>query len=343
MDRRLPGMVHHTKLMTVELMISRIFVATMLAATAFLEQPADAAAEGYPDHAVRIVVAFPAGGTLDTLARIVAQKLGERWGQSVLVENRPGAGGNIGAAYAARAAPDGYTLHFGAQSLAVNVSISPYEGFDPVRDFDPIILVATAQDVLLVPAASPFHSVPELIEYAKTHPGKINYASLGPGTSAYLATALFSERAGIKMQNVSYSSLAPAVTDLMSGQVSLFIPTLGGHIGNIKSGNIRALAVSGAQRADQLPDVPTFKQLGVAFAEETSWYGVFTPKGTPREIIGKLNEDVARAIASAEVKERTAVLGFRLLGGPPDRLKAMLKDEIEKWAKLAKSGSIEIK
>jgi len=316
--------------------------AILIAASALILQPS-AVAQSYPDRPVRIIVAFPAGGTLDTLARIIAQKLGDTWGQSVLVENRPGAGGNIGAASAARAAPDGYTLHFGAQSLAVNVTISPYEGFDPVRDFDPIILVGTAQDVLMVPASSPFNSVSELIAYAKAHPGRLNYASLGPGTSAYLATALFSELAGIKMQNVSYSSLAQAATDLMSSQVSLFIPTLGGHIGNIKSGRIRALAVSGATRAEQLPDVPTFKELGVPFVEETSWYGIYAPKGTPREIIFQVNGEVGRILANPEVKERTAVLGFRLLGGSPEKLGAMLHDEIDKWAQLAKNGSIEIK
>ena len=316
--------------------------AILIAASALILQPS-AVAQSYPDRPVRIIVAFPAGGTLDTLARIIAQKLGDTWGQSVLVENRPGAGGNIGAASAARAAPDGYTLHFGAQSLAVNVTISPYEGFDPVRDFDPIILVGTAQDVLMVPASSPFNSVSELIAYAKAHPGRLNYASLGPGTSAYLATALFSELAGIKMQNVSYSSLAQAATDLMSSQVSLFIPTLGGHIGNIKSGRIRALAVSGATRAEQLPDVPTFKELGVPFVEETSWYGIYAPKGTSRDIIVQVNDEVGRILANPEVKERTAVLGFRLLGGSPEKLGAMLHDEIDKWAKLAKNGSIEIK
>src|SRR5215475_7020983 len=163
----------------------------------------------------------------------------------------------------------------------------------------------------MVPAKSPFHSVDELVEYAKANPGKLNYASLGPGTSAYLATALFSQLVGIKMQNVSYSSLGPATTDLMSGQVSLFIPTLGGHLGNIKAGNLRALAVSGAARADQLPDVPTFKELGVPFVAETSWYGVFAPKGTPREILEKVNRDVNAVLALPEVKTRGATLGYR--------------------------------
>jgi len=324
-------------------MAFRALVGAVLVTSVFFSQPMPAVAQNYPERTVRMVVAFPSGGTLDTLARIISQKLSEKWGKAIVVENRPGAGGNIGAAYAARTAPDGYTLHFGAQSLAVNVTVSPYEGFDPVRNFDPIILVGTAQDVLMVPANSPFHSVSELIAYAKQHPGQVNYASLGPGTSAYLATALFSELVGIKMQNVSYSSLAQAATDLMSGQVSLFIPTLGGHIGNIKSGRIRALAVSGEARADQLSNVPTFKELGVPFVAETSWYGIYAPKGTPREIIVKVNEEVGRILADPEVKERTAILGFRLLGGPPEKLAGMLNDEIAKWENLAKSGSIEIK
>ena len=215
----------------------------------------------------------------------------------------PGAGGNIGAIYAARAPADGYSLHFGAQSLAVNVTIAPQAGFDPVKDFEPIILVATAQDVLMVPPSSTFHSVKELIDFAKAHPGQLNYASLGPGTSAHLATALFSDLVGIKMQNVSYSAVSQASTDVMSGRVSLFIPTLGGHLGHIKAGNARALAVSGAVRAEQLPDVPTFKELGIPFVAETSWYGIYAPKGTPGKIVARVNKDVSQILKSPEVKK----------------------------------------
>jgi tripartite-type tricarboxylate transporter receptor subunit TctC len=314
--------------------------AILIAAGGILGPHASAAAQNYPDRLVRMIVAFPAGGTLDTLARIISQKLTEKWGQSVVVENRPGAGGNIGAAAAAQASPDGNTLHFGAQSLAVNVTIAPQKGFDPVKDFDPIILVATAQDVLMVPSNSPFHSVKELIDYAKAHPGQLNYATLGPGTSAHLATVLFSDLVGIKMQNVPYSSVSQATTDLMSGHVSVFIPTLGGHLGNIKAGNLRALAVSGSVRADQLPDVPTFKEIGVPFVEETSWYGIYAPKGTPSDIIAKVNRDVGRILETPDMKERSVTLGFRLLGGSPEKLGAMLKNEIIKWAEVAKSASL---
>jgi tripartite-type tricarboxylate transporter receptor subunit TctC len=314
--------------------------ALLIAVGGVLGLHASAAAQNYPDRAVRVIVAFPAGGTLDTLARIISQKLAEKWGQSVLVENRPGAGGNIGAVAAARATPDGYTLHFGAQSLAVNVTIAPQAGFDPVKDFEPIILVATAQDVLMVPTNSPFQSVKELIDYAKAHPKELNYASLGPGTSAHLATVLFSDLVGIKMQNVSYSSVSTAATDLMSGRVSLFIPTLGGHLGNIKAGNLRALAVSGSVRSEQLPNVPTFKELGVPFVAETSWYGIYAPKGTPSEIIAKVNKDVSLILETPELKERSVTLGFRLLGGSPETLGTMLKNETAKWAEIAKSASL---
>lgn len=299
------------------------------------------AAEPYPSRPVHMIVAFPAGGTLDTLARVVSQKLSEKWRQGIPVENRPGAGGNIGAVAAARATPDGYTLHFGAQSLAVNVTIAPQHDFDPMKDFEPIVLVATAQDVLMVPPDSPFHSVKELIAHAKAHPGELNYASLGPGTSAYLATGLFSSLTGIKMQNVSYTSLSQAATDLMAGRVALFIPTLGGHLGRIKAGSARALAVSGSERADELPDVPTFKEIGVPFVAETSWYGIYAPKGTPCEIVEKINKDVNDVLALPDVREKMVPLGFRLLGGRPSALKAKLAEETARWADAAKGGALQ--
>jgi tripartite-type tricarboxylate transporter receptor subunit TctC len=302
--------------------------------------PLGASAQTYPDRSVRMIVAFPAGGTLDTLARIVSQKLSEEWGPSVVVENRPGAGGNIGAAAAAQAAPDGYTLHFGAQSLAVNVTIAPQKGLDPVKDFEPIVLVATGQDVMMVPPDSPAKTVADFIAIAKEHPGELNYATLGPGTSAHLATVLFSNLAGIKMQQVPYTGVSQAATDLISGRVDVFIPTLGGHLGNIKAGRVRALAVSGPVRSEELPDVPTFKELGVPFVEESSWYGVYAPKGTPAEVIAKVNRDVGRVLQSAEMKERSRTLGFRLIGGPPERLAEMLKNEIAKWAEVAKSAGL---
>src|SRR5947209_17229848 len=314
--------------------------ALLVAAAVMLAWHTHAGAQSYPDHPVRIVIAFPAGGTIDTLGRILAQKLTEAWGQNVVIENRPGAGGNIGAAAAAKAAPDGYTLHLGAQTLAVNVTLQPSTEFDPVKDLEPIMLVATAQDVLLVPPTSPFRSVKELTDYAKGHPGELNYASLGTGTSGHLATVMFSELAGIKLQHVPYTSVSQAATDVMSGRIAVFLPTLGGHIGNVAAGRMRALAVSGPSRAAQLPDVPTFSELGVTFVDETSWYALFAPKGTRADIIAKVNADVERILAMPDVKEKGVTLGYRYIGGSPDKLGAFLRSEIAKWAEVAQSASL---
>jgi tripartite-type tricarboxylate transporter receptor subunit TctC len=319
----------------------RLAVAVIVAAVAAtLASPPRASAQTYPDRAVRIIIAFAAGGTIDTLGRIVAQKLSDAWGQSVFVENRPGASGNIGAAAAAQSPPDGYTLHLGGQVLAVNVTLAPMKGLDPVRDFEPIMWIATAQDVLMVPPASPFRSVEELIDYAKAHPGELIYASLGIGSSGHLATTLFSDLAGIKLQHVPYNSYSQAVTDMISGRISLWITTLGGAVGNIQAGKMRALAVSGRARAAQLPDVPTFEELGIGFVDESSWYALFAPRGTPKEIVAKINADMSRILVQPDMKERETSLGYRFIGGPPDKLAALLKHEIDKWAEVAKSSSL---
>jgi tripartite-type tricarboxylate transporter receptor subunit TctC len=316
-------------------------LAWVAAAAILLGLPTAGSAQPYPAKSVRIVIAFPAGGSIDTLGRILAQKLSEQWGQSVVVENRPGAGGNLGAAAAAAAAPDGYTLHLGAQTLAVNPTIAPYQGFDPIRDFEPVILVATAQDVLMVAPDSPYRSVNDLVADAKARPGQLNYASLGPGSSAHLASVLFADVTGIKLQHVPYpTGMAQAVTDIMSGRISLWLATLGGALGNVQSGKVRALAVSGSARAEALPDVPTFKEQGVAMEEESTWFGFFAPKGTPKDIVAKVNGDVARILALDDIKARSATLGFRFIGGSPDKLAAFLKSETAKWAVVAKNADL---
>jgi tripartite-type tricarboxylate transporter receptor subunit TctC len=299
----------------------------------------DASAQTYPDRPVRLLIAFPAGGTIDTLGRILAQKLTEAWGQNVVIENRPGAGGNIGAAAAAQAVPDGYTLHFGAQSLAVNVTIARYQNLDPIKDFEPIILAATATDVLVVPTTSQFHTLRALIDYAKSHPGELNYSSLGVGTSSHLSTVQFADITGLKLQHVPYTGFSQATTDLVAGRLSLWMPTLGGSLGNIQAGKMRALAISGPARAQAVPDIPTFKEQGIEFGE-SSWYALFAPKGTPKEIIAKVNADVERILAMPDVKEKSVTLGYRYVGGSPEKLDAFLKGEIAKWAEVAKSASL---
>jgi len=320
----------------------RRFAGAFAIAAALMAGPTKA--QPYPNKTVRTVIAFPAGGSIDTLGRILAAKLSEQWGQQVVIENRAGASGNLGAAAAAQAAPDGYTLHLGAQTLAVNVTIAPYQGFDPLRDLEPIMLVATAQDVLMVAPNSPYKTVKDLIDDAKARPGEINYASLGPGTSAHLATVLFAHVTGIKLQHVPYpTGMSQAATDLMTGRVSLWLATLGGALGNLEAGKVRALAVSGQARAEALPAIPTFKEQGVAMEEESSWYAFFAPKGTPREIVAKVNADVERVLALPDVKARGVTLGYRFVGGPPEKLAAFLKAEIAKWAEVAREAELGVR
>jgi tripartite-type tricarboxylate transporter receptor subunit TctC len=298
------------------------------------------AAQTYPDHQVRLIIPFPPGGSIDTLGRLLAQKLGEGFGQSVFVENRAGAGGNVGTQAAAQAAPDGYTIVFGGQFLAANVTIAPMANYDPRKAFDPIVLVATGQDVLMVAADSPLRSVKDVIAAAKAHSSELTYASLGVGSSGHLATTMFSEIAGVKMQHVPYNSFGQAVGDVSAGRVAIWISTLGGTLGHIQAGKVRALAVSGPTRAAQLPDVPTFDELGVAYGNDTSWYAFFAPAGTPRDIVGKINAATLRVLADPDMKQRATALGFRLVGGTPAELGAHLASEIDKWAKVAKAGGL---
>ena len=306
-----------------------------LAALAF--SSAIACAQTWPDRPVKLMLAFGSGGTIDALARILADKAGERWKQSVVVENKPGGAGNIGAAAAAHAAPDGYTLHLGAQSLATNVTIVPAANFDPVRDLEPVIFIGFAQDVLMVPKDSSFKTVADLVAGAKAKPGELNYASTGIGSSGHLATILFSQLTGFKAEHVPYTSLGSASTDLMSGRLAFWMATLGGHLGNVKGGAVRALAVSGAERAKEIPDVPTFKELGIALVEPSTWFGIFVPKGTPPDVIAKMNRDFNAILSEPAMKDRLSSLGFSLVGGEPKALADHLSADIAKWAKVASS------
>ena len=297
----------------------------------------NAHAETYPAHPVRMVIAFLAGGSVDALGRIIAQKLSEHWKQQVLVENRTGALGNLGAISAARSAPDGYTLHFAAQSVAVNVTLAPLTEFDPVRDFEPIMLVASAQDILIVPADSPFKTAQELIAYAKENPRKLTYGTLGTSSSGNMAVAVFCQLNGrLQMRQVTYSQTSQLVTDVIAGRVDVFFPTTGAHIGNVVAGRVRALGVSGSERAKQLPETPTFKEAGVEYPDATSWYALFAPKGTPKDVVAKINRDLEYVLSQPDVKDRQEKLGFITIGGPPEKLADYLKSEISKWSTIVK-------
>ena len=300
---------------------------------------APASAQDYPTRPVRVVIAFSPAGAIDILGRLIADKLSQLWGQQVVVENRPGGSGNIGAAAASTAPPDGYTLHFGAQTLAVNVTLSPTTAFDPVTSFEPIMLVSTSQEVFQVSTVTPYKSVQDVIDYAKAHPGKLNYYSVGIGSTSHLSTVLFMDATGTKMQHVPYSQMAQGVTDVLTGRTEINFGPMGSSIGNIREGKMRALALTGPVRSKLLPEVPTLTELGIKMGEESSWYAFFAPKGTPRPIIDKINRDLEKVLAMPEMKERGTQLGYRFIGGSPEKLAAHLKSEIAKWDALEKKGA----
>ena len=300
---------------------------------------AGASAQDYPTRPVRIVIAFSPAGAIDILGRLIADKLSTMWGQQVVVENRPGGGGNIGAASAATAPADGYTLHFGAQTLGTNVTLSPTTAFHPVTSFEPIMLVGTALEIFMVANQTPFHSVKDVIDYAKANPGKLNYASVGIGTSAHLATVLFMNVVDIKMQHIPYSQMSQSYADIFSGRTEIWFTTAGGSLPHVRSGKVRALAVNGPTRSKLLPDTPTMLESGVNMKNESSWYGFFAPKGTPKAIIDKINKDLQTVIDMPDMRERETQLGYRYFGGPPERLAAYVKDDIAKWQALEKKGA----
>ena len=302
-----------------------------------------ASAQTWPDRPIKLMIAFGSGGTIDTLGRILADKLSERWKQGVVVENKPGGGGNIGAAAAANAAPDGYSIHLGAQSLATNVTLLPTPNFDPVRDLEPVYFIGFAQDVLMVPKESSFKTLADVIAEGKAKPGALNYASTGIGSSGHLATVLFSQMAGFQAQHVPYTSLGAAMTDLVGGRLSFWISTLGSNVGNVQGGTVRALAVSGPQRGKEVPDVPTFKEQGVALVEPSTWFGIFVPKKTPPEVVAKINRDFNAILSEPAMKERLSGLGFTLVGGEPKALADHLSADIAKWAKVASSPEFAVK
>jgi tripartite-type tricarboxylate transporter receptor subunit TctC len=314
-------------------------LAALVIGVGLLAFPTAVRAQNYPDRPVRILIAFSPAGAIDILGRLIAEKLSQKWGQQVVVENRPGGGGNIGAASAAAAPPDGYTLHFGAQTLGTNVTLSPTTAFHPVTSFEPIMLVGTALEIFMVANQTPFHSVKDVIDYAKANPGKLNYASVGIGTSAHLATVLFSDVVKINMQHIPYSQMSQSYADIFSGRTEVWFTTAGGSLPHVKSGKVRALAVNGPTRSKLLPELPTMIELGINMQDESSWYGFFAPKGTPKAIIDKINRDLQAVIDSPEMRERELALGYRFIGGSPDKLAAHLKAEIAKWEELSKKGA----
>jgi len=302
-----------------------------------------ASAQTYPTKPIRLVVPFPPGGATDILARDVAQKLTEAWGQQVIVDNRPGAGGNIGSELVAKSAPDGYTLEMGTVGThAINASLYAKMPYDHVKDFVPVILVAGVPNVLVVNPAVPANSVAELIAYAKANPGKLNFASSGNGTSIHLSGELFKFMAGVQMTHVPYKGSAPALQDLIGGQVQLMFDNLPPSLPQIKAGKLRALAVTSLARAPALPDVPTMAEAGLPGYEASSWFGVLAPAGTPPAIVTKLNAEIARWLATPEAKEKLSKQGANAAGGTPEDFAKHIAAETAKWAKVVKDSGAKI-
>ncbi len=298
----------------------------------------------YPNHPVRIVVPFPAGGTTDILARATAQKLTETLGQPFVVENRPGAAGNIGAEIVAKSPPDGYTMLMGTVGThAINASLYEKMPYDHVKDFVPVVLVAGVPNVLVVHPSVPAKSVQELIAYAKANPGKLNFASSGSGTSIHLSGELFKTMTGVSMQHVPYKGSAPALADLTGGQVQLMFDNLPSALPLIKAGKLRALAVTSLARASALPDVPTVAESGLPGFEASSWFGLLAPAGTPKDVVTKVNAEVAKWLATPEAKEKLAAQGAIVASGlTPDDFTRHIASETTKWQKVVKDSGAKV-
>jgi len=297
----------------------------------------------YPSHPVRVVVPFPAGGTTDILARAIAQRYSEAFGQPFVVDNRPGAGGNLGAELVAKSAPDGYTLVMGTVGThAINPSLYAKMPYDHVKDFAPVLLVAGVPNVLEVNPNLPVHTLAQFVSYAKAHPGELNFASSGSGTSIHLAAELFKTMAGVSMQHVPYKGSAPALQDLVGGQVQLMFDNLPSSLPLIKAGKLRAIAVTSATRAAALPDVPTIAESGYPGFEASSWFGLLAPAGTPAAVIAKLNGEGNRWLASPEAQQKLQAQGANAAGGTPAEFAHHINLETAKWAKVVKESGAKV-
>jgi tripartite-type tricarboxylate transporter receptor subunit TctC len=299
-----------------------------------------ALAQTYPAKPVRLMSGFPAGGANDYHARVLAQKLTEMFGHSVIVENRGGAGGTIAADFIAKAAPDGYNLLMGFGSLAVAPSVYAKLPFDVIRDFTPVSLTCRIQNVLVVPSALPAKSVKELIALARAHPGKMNYASSGTGATPHLSAELLKSLAKVDIVHVPYKGDTPAFVDLLAGQVDMMITVVQSTLVHIKSGKLRALGVTGTRRTSSLPEVPTISEAGVPGYELTSWFGVMAPPGMARDLVDRLNAAVVKAIAARDLQEKFVAGGSEPESSSPEQFAQIIRDDVAKFARIVKTAGI---
>ena len=318
----------------------RLLLRAIAPAVLLLTAATAAHAQQYPTKPIRLLVGFAAGGPSDVAARTIGQKLYEKWGQQVIVDIRPGAGGNIATDMAAKAPPDGYTLIEPAFAHAVNPVLYPKLPFDAVKDFAPILLFASIANLLVVHPSLPVHSVKELIDFARAHPNQLTYGSAGNGTASHFAGELLNMMGGIKVTHVPYKGLAPAHNEIMGGQLSMMFDGIVTGVPAAKAGRLRALAVTTLKRWEGTPDIPTMSEAGLAGFEVNSWYGLLAPAGTPREIVLKLNAEVARSLREPDARERLYAIGAEPMSGTPEEFSAYIKSEMTKWAKVIKAAGI---
>lgn len=316
-----------------------------LAAAAFGVLPASAvrAQDTWPARAVTIVVPFPAGGTTDIVARLAGQALSQELGQPVVIDNRPGAGGNIGAQSVARAPADGYTLVMGTVGThAINPALYKKMPYDHLKDFAPISRVASVPNVLIANPSQPYKTVAELIAYAKANPDKLTFASSGSGTSIHLAGELFKSMTGVTMQHIPYKGSAPALTDLMAGQTNIMFDNLPSAIQFIKAGKLRAIAVTTIKRAPQFPDLPTIDEAGVAGFDASSWFGLLAPANTPPAVIKRIDDALIKVMATTDLRKKIVEQGGEPVGETPDKFAAFIRAETTKWAKVVKDSGASV-
>jgi tripartite-type tricarboxylate transporter receptor subunit TctC len=312
-----------------------------LAAAGFMLLAAGVHAQAYPGKPIRMMVPFPAGGGSDTMGRALAQKLAERFGQPVVVENRPGAGGSIGAEFVARSAPDGYTILLGSTSELVQYpNVNPQIRYDPLRDFAPITLVGTVPLVMVVHPSLPAQSVKALVALTKARPGEVNFSSAGNGSTTHLAVELFILMTGARMTHVPYKGSPQAVTDLVAGNVQVGIPTMPAALPFIKAGRVRALGVTSGKRAAVLPDVPTLHEAGVTGYETDLWTGILAPAGTPAAVLSRLHAEIVHVSGMQDLRQTLARQGAIPATGTPEEFSAYMRAELQKWARVVHEAKV---
>ena len=295
-------------------------------------------AQSWPTKPVRMIIAFPPGGPTDLVSRVLAQKLSEQLGQQVIVDNKPGAGGNIAAELAARATPDGYTIFYNTSAIVIGPALYGKVNYDTLKDFAPVLLTASVPMVLVVNPQLPARSVKEFLDLAKSRSGALNYSSSGTGTITHLASAMMSTQTGIQTQHIPYKGSAPGLVDLASGQTQFMIDTINTVLPYIRDNRLRGLAVTSVKRSPLLPDLPTLAEAGISGFEAAAWQGIVVPTGTPNEIVQKLNAEVNKALAHPDIRSRLAAQGADILGGTPAEYAAYLRSEMPRWAKAVKDS-----